>query len=62
MGAQRHVWVGLVVLWGVEQEDGCGRFENLEREMQPTPPQIKIFPRGSCGVCGKGNVARVVVL
>ena len=22
VGAQRHVWVGLVVLWGVEQEDG----------------------------------------
>ena len=44
MGAQRHVWVGLVVLWGVEQEDGGGRFENLEREMQ-LPPS-KDFPPG----------------
>ena len=31
--------VGSGRLWGVEQEDGCGRFENLEREMQPTPPK-----------------------
>ena len=44
MGAQRHVWVGLVVLWGVEQEDGVGRFENLESEMQ-LPPN-KDFPPG----------------
>ena len=62
-GAQRHVWVGLVVLWGVEQEDGGGRFENLRGKCNS--PQVKIFPGGVAGVggvCGKGKVAGVVVL
>ena len=46
VGAQRHVWVGLVVLWGVEEDDGGGRLRIWRAKCNFS--QIKIFTRGSC--------------